>query len=328
MDNRLIVAATLVLMSFGCGDGTSSQQAPGEELADLGSIARDADDGAFSLDQGVADQGIDLAEPLPSTPPLPARCEDSGTRIVCDHKTVELKIGLRTRDVHFQTPPGQPPQGGWPVVLFFQGSLYSAEGAWTADTETPHGGYIQAKLLSALLDQGFAVIAPEVRGNGATFWDTNVPPYTLSWELAPDHDLMLALFDGIEDGLFGALDSSSMFATGISSGGYMTSRMAISYPGRFKALAVMAGSYATCSNIKCLIPSLPADHAPTLFLHGERDLIVPIFTMKRYAEKLEDQGTEVELMLNDDAGHEWIQGADLKIPQWFTAHLTAAHGGP
>ena len=89
------------------------------------------------------------------------------------------------------------------------------------------------------------MLAPEVRLNGSTYWDTNIPPYSFAWTTAPDHDLMVAIFDGIAYRDYGELDESSLYASGISSGGYMTSRMAVSYPGRFKALAINAASYAT-----------------------------------------------------------------------------------
>ena len=40
----------------------------------------------------------------------------------------------------------------------------------------------------------------------------------------------------------GPLDPSRLLAIGVSSGGYMTSRMAVSYPGKFRALAIAAGA--------------------------------------------------------------------------------------
>jgi len=79
---------------------------------------------------------------------------------------------------------------------------------------------------------------------------------------------MLAILSEINNpnGIFGHLNNKNKFATGISSGGCMTSRMAVSYEGEFRALAIAAGSYATCGGILCVIPIfLPRDHPPTLF---------------------------------------------------------------
>lgn len=129
---------------------------------------------------------------------------------------------------------------------------------------------------------------------------------------------MLEIFERIEDGDFGPLDSTSLFATGISSGGYMTSRMAVSYPGRFRALAIHSASYATCSGPLCSVPEdLPADHPPALFLHGELDPTVPVATMRAYADALSAQGTPVETVIDPAGGHEWIAEAPIEIPAWF-----------
>ena len=55
-----------------------------------------------------------------------------------------------------------------------------------------------------------------------TFWDTDIPPWSLDWDAAPDNALMLSLFKAIEDKTFGLLDPGHLYAAGISSGGYMT----------------------------------------------------------------------------------------------------------
>ena len=99
---------------------------------------------------------------------------------------------------------------------------------------------------------------------------------------------MKAILEEISNpnGLFGHLNYKRKYATGISSGGYMTSRMAVSYGGEFRSLVVAAGSYATCAGPICIVPRLPNDHPPTLHLHGGSDLIVPPFTMEMYYDAL------------------------------------------
>ena len=108
-----------------------------------------------------------------------------------------------------------------------------------------------------------------------------------SWMITVD------LFDELDAGTFGPVDPRRMYATGISSGGYMSSRMADAYPGRFRALAIQSASYAWCSGPACTIPTLPEDHPPTLFLHGALDLTVPLYTMDLYHDELVDEGVEV-----------------------------------
>jgi predicted esterase len=107
---------------------------------------------------------------------------------------------------------------------------------------------------------------------------------------------------------------------GISSGGFMTSRMAVSYPGRFRALADHSGSYATCSDV-CTVPTpLPANHPPTLFLHGDTDLVVPITAIQPYIDALNAEGFETQLVTDAVAGHQWLSEAVQAIPAWFDSH--------
>src|SRR5690606_11295507 len=149
---------------------------------------------------------------------------------------------------------------------------------------------------------------------------TNVVGFADNWSLSSDSEMVPELLDALGEGKLGRVDASRLYATGISSGGFMTSRMAVSYPGRFRALAIHSASYATCS-VTCSVPDeLPADHPPTLFVHGEQDSIVPISTMRAYEAKLKEQGLEVDVHVEPTAGHEWLEAAITRIPDWFDEH--------
>ena len=101
----------------------------------------------------------------------------------------------------------------------------------------------------------------------------------------------------------------------------MTSRMALSYGGKFRALAVVSASWATCGGSLCSIPSaLPADHPPTLFLHGEKDDIVPVSTMRLYADALTAQSITNRVVTDADAGHAWLDVAPVEVLGWFATH--------
>lgn len=229
------------------------------------------------------------------------------------------RLGITPRDVHWQVPVGTPPPGGWPAVVSFSPSFYSAEIAWTASSLLPQGAYHSAATIKALLDAGFAVIAPESHLEGFTFWDTNVP--LLDYGSSPDRYFVEDILAAIEDGTFGPIDPDRLFAMGMSSGGYMTSRMAVSHRGRFQALAIQSASYATCIGPICNVPSnLPADHPPTLFLHGKADLVVPILTMYPYRDRLRAQGIETRTVTSTFAGHEFLPSAPGEIVSWFRAH--------
>ena len=248
-----------------------------------------------------------------------SRCQIYPSDVVCTKHELSLSALLIRRKVTYEVPIGTPPAKGWPTVLYFQGSFFPGSRAFAAGLADVAGQYNLTLTVKALLDAGYAVLAPDALLDGASFWQTNVPPWSLLWTTSSDHALMLSIFQAIEAGKFGALDPSRLYAMGISSGGFMTSRMAVSYRGRFRALAVHSASYATCSAL-CLVPGLPADHPPTLFLHGNLDLIVTRPIMEQYRSALLRDGRSVKAVINPTAGHEWLPEGPQAITGWFNAH--------
>lgn len=249
-----------------------------------------------------------------------SRCQRTADSVDCTKRELYLNAILVPRKVTYEVPLGTPPAGGWPVAIFFQGSFFAGDLSFAGRVGDPFGRYHLALTVKSLLDAGYAVLAPNALVAGATFWQTNVPPWSALWTTSSDHAFMLAIIQAIKDGKFGALDASRLFATGISSGGFMTSRMAVSYRGMFRALAVHSASYATCSAL-CLVPALPVDHPPTLFLHGKLDLIVTVPVMEQYRDALQSVGHEVRTVINPTAGHEWLPEGETELVRWFDAHL-------
>ncbi|MEP6861074.1 MAG: prolyl oligopeptidase family serine peptidase [Deltaproteobacteria bacterium] len=251
---------------------------------------------------------------------LGSRCEIAAMQITCDHATTSLDDSTASRDVAYEVPLGVAPASGWPAVIFYQGSFVTGTSAFAAQVGAPFGEYNLTLTIKALLDGGYAVIAPNAAQMGSTFWETNVPPYSTSWTGSPDDVLVTHMLAAIGAGTFGTIDPARLYAMGISSGGFMTSRMAVSYPGVFRALADHSGSYATCSAI-CAVPTpLPADHPPVLFLHGDTDAIVPMSAVQPYFADLQAEGIEAQLVTDPNAGHEWLAAGVITIPAWFTSH--------
>ena len=240
-------------------------------------------------------------------------------KVSCSYKTTWIDSGLvGARQVIYQTPLGTPPAGGWPVVLIYQGSFFPLDN-FTYYSNQPFGGYYEGKLVRTLLDNGYAVIAPSAPAD--LFWHTNIPGLAQAYETSTDYDFLGNVFDAIASGHFGPLNSQRKYATGISSGGYNSSRMAVSFPGQFKALVIQSGSYATCSGPLCVVPDeLPADHPPTYFLHGFVDLTVPWWSMQLYYDRLLQQGVETGLYTEPLGGHEWFAASPGKVLAWFNAH--------
>jgi dienelactone hydrolase len=230
--------------------------------------------------------------------------------------------------VHYQIPLGTAPAQGWPAVLLYQGAYVSAGLTFSASSSDLYGMYYQTELVKLLLDAGYAVLAPEALADGDTYWQTNVAPYAASWAGAPDDVLVQTLLADIKTGTFGPLDSGSLYAAGISSGGYMTSRMAVSYAGTFKALAIESGAYATCcSGVSaatggaCAVPSISSSHPPTLFLHGELDVtVVPEWTVQEYESALKLAGVAYDEVDDPASGHQWIPEAPAAVLEWFQAY--------
>ena len=254
-------------------------------------------------------------------PPIHAgqasRCDRTENYVNCAQRW--LTVGGRI--VYFQVPKGAPPATGWPVVFMFQGSYAPPEFAFYARTSDPFGAYYQALTTKTLLDAGFAIVAPATHLGGLTYWDTNNPIWAGTWSRSPDDAFVRAIFAAIDKGAFGALDPTRFYAAGISSGGYMASRMAVTYPERFRAIAIESASYATCMGPLCRLPdALPASHPPTLFLHGARDHVVPLETMTRYRDLLDRGGHPTRTIVDPDVGHGWIRAAPDAIASWFASY--------
>lgn len=102
----------------------------------------------------------------------------------------------------------------------------------------------------------------------------------------------------------------------------MTSRMAVSYQGRFHSLVIAAGSYASCpgGDPGCVVPGLPADHPPTLFLQGGQDPLVPEAEMLVYYDALVNAGLTTQAKVDPTMKHGWLLTSPDDILAWFTAH--------
>ncbi|MET1076975.1 MAG: plasmid partitioning protein [Pseudomonas sp.] len=240
-------------------------------------------------------------------------------KISCTHQSTTIASGgLTSRKVIYQTPVGTPPPGGWPVVIIYQGSFFALDDFVYTSTEWLGKLYNEGRLIKSLLDNGYAVIAPSAAAD--LFWQTNIPGLAQLYEQTTDYTYITNLLQAVRDGRFGPLNSNRKYATGISSGGYNTSRMAISFRGEFKALAIQSGSYATCAGPLCVVPTLPADHPPTTFLHGFIDMIVPWWTMDMYYDRLLYQGIETTRYTDPLGNHEWLSAAPARILDWFNRH--------
>ncbi len=231
------------------------------------------------------------------------------------------------RPVRWQVPEGTPPSGGWPVAFYYAGTqLTDVDNAFIHTMSQPFGqGYVP-HIIRELLDapnggRKYAVIVPDPPASSGSYqyWHTNVIyPYSASC----DYDFFPDFFGEISGGSYGAASQYNLnkrYAFGISSGGFNSSRMAVTFNGSslWKALGIVSASYATCS-YACSVPTLPSNHSPTKFWHGQNDGIVPLTSMYAYYNKLGAQGL-TRAKLEHPGGHEFTVdslGAS-GIKAWF-----------
>jgi len=256
--------------------------------------------------------------------------EENGWELIaCSYNSTQCSDGVVNRYIYYSTPLGTPPKDGWPLVIMFQGSFFQAEFFFVGSSELPFGGIYQVATVKALLDAGFAVIAPNAMFGGNLFWDTNLPPWDTMidmglWPTAPDAHLLKNLWPMISAGTFGPINMKKMHAAGISSGGYMSSRMAFFYPDYFKSVTIASASFYYCSGLVCAPPfqwlpgALLPSHPPALFLHGYEDYVVPISTMKMYANDMASLNLTHRVVVCDNCTHQWIPQAPTEVLNWVT----------
>ncbi|NYZ64707.1 plasmid partitioning protein [Endozoicomonas sp. SM1973] len=236
-------------------------------------------------------------------------------KVECSYKVYAVPVNQHlSREVKYQLPLGKPPKEGWPVVLFFQGNYFPIQ--FKRSTDDPLGSYYETLAVKRLLDQGFAVLAPKAEAE--LDWLTNsAGPFT-QYELTSDYRFFKNVLSAIKQGTFGPINDNRKYATGMASGGYNTSRMAISFTNEFKALVIHSASYATCTGTTCSVPQLlPGAHPPTLFVHGFLDTVVPWWTMDQYYVKLQEQNIPTSRVTDYLAGHRWVPQSPTAMITWF-----------
>ncbi len=304
---RLLIAVLVVVTGCGVAPAVVNPGVDsGTPVTDAGSTT--TSDAGTTTDAGtMPDAGvIEIDAGVP-------RCTFSDGKVNCP----PVITPVLSRDVYWQSPSGPAPAAGFPAIIVYQGSFFAPASTWNeVSGATLFGGFQQARMQALLLEHGYTVIAPSAIGGLA--WQTNSG---LPWDSTSDKTFIDALLEGMRAGTFGPIDLTHLYATGISSGGYMTSRMAVSYPGVFRALIIHSGSYANCSGVACFVPTtMPAQHPPTRFLHGRADLTVPLYTAEAYKQRLEAQGFETDIVIDDAAGHEWLSTSPERILEWLQAH--------
>jgi len=268
-----------------------------------------------------------------------SRCTITSNRAECD---VQTRM-FGDRAVYYQTPLGNPPSGGWPVMLYFHAWYAGGISDWTANYPTNPGRdggvYWELETKKALLDMGVAWISPDAtrRGNPCPnnrncWWETNDSPYNTQdlevWTSSNDAPFLENLLSAMRDGTLGPLNMNKMHTGGYSSGGFMASRMAFNYTGMFRSHFNLAASLYYCCG--CGGNSCPeswldrapladklAVHPPVLFLHGANDNCVSPQESAMYHRKLQEQNIPTKYVSPRGQGHHWFPSCAEEVADWI-----------
>ena len=263
------------------------------------------------------------------------------------HAGVDLSQLVRPELVNFTAHDGLP-LSGWLYRL--AGSAVS--GPLVIDFHGGPEGQAQPRfdyVYQALLAQGIAVFAPNVRGStgfGKTFVNLDNGPlrFNALKDIKACVDYVIAA---------GIAHPQQIGIMGGSYGGYMTMAGLTEYPDLFAAGANLFGVVnfetffaktepwmAAISTIEYGDPQTQADllralspihkidrvKAATLVLHGANDTNVPVVEAEQVVESLRQRDVPVEYVLFPDEGHGFTKTPNrirtaVSIVRWFVAHL-------
>ncbi len=241
--------------------------------------------------------------------------------------------GLLTYPANYQ--PGRK----YPLVVNIHGG---PAGVFTQN----YTGISSIYPIQAFASEGYAVLRPNPRGSsgyGVEFRQANKN----DWGFGDYNDIMAGVDKIIADGM---VHPDSLCVTGWSYGGYMTS-MIITKTNRFKAAMVGAGvtnliSFTGTADIPDFIPDyfdgelwdrtdIYAKHSamfavknvttPTLVIHGERDLRVPISQGQELYMALKRLGVKTQMVSYPRTPHgpqepKFIQDIAERVIAWFNTH--------
>lgn len=124
-----------------------------------------------------------------------------------------------------------------------------------------------------LADQyGFAVVYP----SAASFdWNdcSKVGDFSVDGREVDDVGFLNVLTDKLVADI--GVDPSRVFATGVSSGGFMSIRLAIEAPTRYRAVAAVSANVPVPGNFKCQPAALANAGTSVMIMNGTKDPLVP-----------------------------------------------------
>lgn len=183
----------------------------------------------------------------------------------------------------------------WPLVLFLHGA---GERGSDLDLAALHG---PPKLVDAGQEFPFVLVTPQCAD-------------TSQW--VAELTVLSALLDEVAAAY--RIDSTRVYATGLSMGGYGTWSLAVRYPERFAAIAPICGGM-------WLQSPAPIRDLPVWTFHGEEDDVVPISFTEEVVAELQSLGSDVRFTRYPGVGHDsWTETYENpEFYDWLLSHRRA-----
>ncbi len=187
----------------------------------------------------------------------------------------------------------------WPLILFLHGAGERGTNVWKVATHGP------PKLVGTRPDFPFILVSPQC-------------PERQIWS----SDVLLGLLDEIT-GKY-AVDTSRVYLTGLSMGGYGTWSLGLTHPQRFAAIVPICGGGQIINVL--LSGRDKAQALKTLGVwafHGGKDPVVPLEESQRMVDALKKAGVpDVKLTVYPEAGHDsWTETYNnSELYDWLLKH--------
>lgn len=234
----------------------------------------------------------------------------AGAKTTESVQQMKTKVGDHQLTYLVQSPAGDPPTGGWPMMLFLHGY---GECGTDIDVVRKHG---PPKLISKFDElSGCVIVSPQC-------------PKDSWWRVAA----LKALVEEVVD-THPNINRNRLYITGLSMGGYGTWSFISHHPDFFAAAVPICGGGDPFRLPKNVPPVktgiknefLPdglrqAHQLPMWTFHGAKDGAVPVGESERLVELLRTAGSDIKFTVYEDADHvgSWQNAyADPELWKWM-----------
>lgn len=181
------------------------------------------------------------------------------------------------------------PEKEFPILLFLHGGGESGDSLVALKRNGPPKMIVEGKHFP------FLILAPQ-NPYQKKWWNTRAVNQLLDSIVSTNH-----------------IDKKRIYLTGLSRGGGAAWEMAVQYPDKFAAMAVVCGMtpvpYASWIN----------KQMPIWVFHGEEDKSIPISESEQMVDRLKSMGYDVTFTRYSGVGHNsWIQAYKTEaLYDWF-----------